>query len=87
MFQKWINQGDCSHMSTFHATIEQSSVEPIAKMYLTHIDSDAIPCGKEEFCDHDSLITMTQLLNEHCSMIFCTFHLNELKEMMRVSKY
>ena len=55
---------------TIHATVEQLLVEPTVVIPLTQVELILDPCDKEELCNHASLISMPQLVNDHVISIF-----------------
>ena len=82
-----INQGEYAqaklHLSTTHATIQQSFVEPIATFPLSQVHLVAIPCDKQELCDA-SLISMPQQVNEHVIPIVELFVVDEDKHVVHI---
>jgi len=53
------------NLSTSHASLEQSLVEPSAVFPLLQDDYTIVPCDREELCDHASLISLPQLVHGH----------------------
>jgi hypothetical protein len=57
------------NLSTSHASLEQSLVEPSDEFPLLQDTCHIIPCDREELCDHDFLIFTTQIIHERDNSI------------------
>jgi hypothetical protein len=62
------------NLSTTPSSLEQSLVEPVAEFPLLQDDYKIVPCDKEKFCDHASLISTTQLVHGHDTSILDDTH-------------
>jgi hypothetical protein len=63
-----ISQGekkiDAPNLSTYHAIADQSILEHISYLPLSHDVCLIVPCDKEELCDDNTIISMPQLENK-----------------------
>jgi hypothetical protein len=53
------------NLSTSHASLEQSLVEPSVVFPLLQDNYTIVPCDREELYDHASLISLPQLVHGH----------------------
>jgi hypothetical protein len=62
------------NLSTTPASLEQSLVELVAVFPLLQDNYKIVPCDKEKFCDHASLISTIQLVHGHDNSILDDRH-------------